>query len=155
MAYLTISDVLDELSDLKTLNDAGKVSDDQIEAWIDSADAIIDSKCGQKYAVPFAVGEVPPLIVTIAKWIVGFLWLESSQAPPKGEWDWIKPRYTRAMQFLENIATGKEFLFLADGTAIEQVPAKTRLPAGNNKNITPVFGMEDFWNRDDIDEDYP
>ena len=156
MAYTTYDELLAENSALDEQFEADKIDEDKITGWIGKAENLVNHKCGQKYSVPF--DPCPPIVVDLTKAIAVFYWLEDGATPPTTEevFKIIKDRYLRALQMLDSISEGLEFIFNADGTEVVQNSAQSRLPTSNNTGVSPIFTMKDFTDSSVVvDENYP
>ncbi|MCK5235701.1 MAG: DUF1320 domain-containing protein [Deltaproteobacteria bacterium] len=92
----------DTLIQLTDDDDVGVVSQTRVDEAIASADAVIDSYCGRKYSVPFAV--VPDIVKAISIDITIYnLYSRRMEEIPATRTD----RYKNAMAQLRDIAAGK------------------------------------------------
>lgn len=102
MAYATPADIRDYMKQLPQ-----RVTDADLQVFVDQAEAYIDGALGSVYVVPF-VDPAPKMIKAIAKDLAIFFTYEalySSNAPNLDEYQ--KMRYERAMSLLGKLTDGK------------------------------------------------
>jgi phage gp36-like protein len=144
--YVTVDEVRSAVTrDLNRLaGSAAVMSDDQLAAAIDNAQAQVDGKLRRLYLVPF--NPVPDLVksivIDIAGWLATMNYRQEKEIP---EVDPIVRRYNRAHDLLCCIAEGHLALPDAAGTGIEPringigapIAPRTKLFQGRDFGISP------------------
>lgn len=110
MAYSVVADIQNEFKDT-VFSSTTAVTDDDVEDFITSADALIDSYLSSKYVVPFLDVTSLALMKMISIWLVkarilSILSVKSPQAPTTQEPD-TPNLYKQAMALLKDIKDGK------------------------------------------------
>jgi phage gp36-like protein len=117
----------------------------EIEAVVDDVDLEIDGVFGTRYAVPFAAGQVPPLVRMIARDRVSYRVLRQQiiQEQPSTS-DWVEKLKETSDKYLDAIIDGTLQLATGSGTT---VPARTR-PGdkvwSSTKDYVPAFAQIDM-----------
>lgn len=125
----------------------------EIEAIVDDVDLEIDGVFGTRYTVPFAVGQVPPLVRMIARDRVSYRLLRQQiigEQPSTS--DWVERLKETSDKYLDAIIKGEIQLASGSGTTIN---ART-LPAAtlwsSTKDYVPTFGTLDM-TQQEVDPD--
>lgn len=138
MGYTDDGGLKAAIAELKELFDAGKITDSQINDWINKGDSIIDSYCASKYAVPFTT--VPPLIVTLSKELATFFFFRDQDRAEELR----KNIWARVRDILKAIKEGSQKLILEDGTPVQMLSTQVDAPWSNRRLVSSIFDMEDF-----------
>lgn len=101
------------------------------------ADALIDGKLAQRYAVPFASGaSTPPLIKMLSLMLtVAFAYDRAANTP-----DWVTRLAQRADDMLKDLASGALGVIDTGGNLIPARP-DTNMPASSVSGYVPTFGV--------------
>jgi len=136
MAYSTLSDIQEQLSDDKlvdlTQDDPAISSIDtsKVDRAIADADEEIESYCAKKYAIPFST--TPDLVRKLSVDIAVYnLYARRGDAP-----DFRKERYKNAVKLLEKISTGMVTL------GVTPAPSENSSQAAYSSTKDRVFSRE-------------
>ncbi len=136
MAYCTVSDILDLISEdeLVQLTDdegTGEMDTAVVDKAITNADAEIDGYCGKRYSVPLL--PVPPVICKLSVDVAIYNLFSRRQGAPEDR----RTRYKDAIKFLENVAKGLVSLGEDDP---DTPPSSSHKPQMTQSD--PVFSRE-------------
>lgn len=120
---------------------SAKVSDAYITTKITGADALIDSKVGERYQLPFS--STPNLVAWLALEIaVAVLFIDQYGEEAEDKDKGWKKRLDFLMKILEEIRTGKTKLFDAT-TGAELSRSDANLPSSHPSEATSAADAED------------
>lgn len=137
MSYCTLTDIIasrgadgeQELIELTDASGAGVIDEAVVDRAILSADSVINSYLGVRYALPLA--STPPIVNTHAVAIVmKFLYAQRATEQVKADHD-------EAIRWLKDVATGKATLGLDAGSEATATDSVRYEEAGS-----PVFNSE-------------
>ena len=146
--YCTVADMKNAVSELKTLIDGGKITEEQVTAWVVKSDTLIDSYCASRYKVPFV--SVPPVIKTLSIELTTFFYFRD-QAQSENEREKI---WARVRDLLEGIRSGEQKLIDANGDPVAMDTTQADTPSSNRMNVNPVFNMKDAVDQSLTPSDY-
>jgi len=146
--YCTVTDMKNAVSELKTLIDAIKITEESVESWIEKGDTIINSYCAARYKVPFTTA--PPLIKSLSIELATFFYFrDQSQSSEERDKIWARVR-----MLLEKIESGEQKLTDASGDPIAMDSSQTDKPWSNRLNVDPIFNMKDTTEQSLTPSDY-
>lgn len=121
---------------------AASMDDAQLTDHISDAQSEVDSKLAVRYVVPFADGDVPPVVKTITLAIAAYLaTLTFRRTADLGDQDPVMLRYTRAESMLSDIRDGKAQLPVSPPA---EEPATSATLTGINRYSGRLFTARDF-----------
>jgi len=127
--------------------------DADVASEIEKAEAIINSKIGNKYTVPFVSGSVPPVIQGFAEDITAYLIMRTMYTQDsQNKTAWIDD-FKTAISNLNAIRDGKQVVLDSSGNELARAEEEVH---SNNMNYNPTFDVDnpEEWeqNEDKIDE---
>jgi len=146
--YCTVAEMKDEVSELKTLVDAGKITEATVTSWITKGDTIINSYCASRYIVPFTT--VPPLIKTLSEELATFFFFRDQDRAEEMRVN----IWARVRELLEKIRDGEQRLIDADGNAVVMDTSQADRPWSDRLNVDPIFNMKDATEQSITPSDY-
>lgn len=116
---------------------------------IDRAEDAINGHLAARYATPFSVGSVPPLVKTWTEDIATYYALRATYTQDGGIQQGYVDAFKRAEDQLLAAAKGDITLVLSDGS-LAPTRSSTKL-LSSTEGFTPIFGRDDEinWKRDD------
>ena len=133
MSYCQDADVRQVLTGVGT----DVMGTEAVASHINRADAIIDTKLGARFNVPFET--IPPIVKTISTDIASFYVMRTLYtAESQNKSDWTLDLYNHANRVLDKMSTGELPLLDASGNTLsvraEEVKSTTQ-------PYTPIFDM--------------
>lgn len=115
---------------------------------IDRAEDAINAHLASRYATPFSVGSVPPLVKTWAEDIATYYALRATYTQDGHITQGYTDAFKRAEDQLVSASKGDITLILSDGSAVPTRSSSKIL--SSTEGYTPIFGRDDEadWKRD-------
>ena len=155
MAYISVDDVKNSLLDVKKLVEAGRLSDGDIERWVDVTEGEIDSYCSSRYRLPFTnqtsgAVETPPLIRSLTKQLTTYYFLEDQNRAP----DTRDRIHSRVLAVLRRIQSGEQKVLDTDKNPIALDSTLVDDVYSNRMGVAMVSSMRDAEEQNLRPQDY-
>jgi len=145
--YTTIARMRKVLLKLTGNAATGVMIDDDVDAWIVKAEAVINSKIGNKYTVPFTT--VPPVIAVFAEDITAYMIMRTMYTQDsQNKTAWIED-FKAAISSLNAIRDGKQVVLDSSGNELSRASEEVH---SNNMNYHPTFDVDDPLNQSQDDD---
>lgn len=125
------------------------MGDADVTIKIEKAQAVIDSKIGNKYTVPFTTGNVPPVIEVFAGDIAAYYIMRTMYTQDsQNKTAWVED-FKIAISALNAIRDGKQVVLDSSGNELARAEEEV---TSNNMNFHSTFDVDDPLNQSQDDD---